>query len=278
MEIRHEKPCGAHQGRCCSCKPSYRANVWSNRDRKRIRKTFHSLAEAKNWRTDALLELRSGTLRVASPQTVREAADVWLDGARKGTVRDRSGGPYKPSTIRTYREKLDGYVLPALGDYKLTELRRQEVQTLADELLTAGLSPSSVRNTIDQLRAIYRRAIQREQAGVNPTTNLDLPSSRRKPVRIAIPAEADALLGALPTGDRATWATAFYAGLRRGELQALRCSAIDLGASEIRVERSWDQYEGEIDPKSDVELPHRPAARGPARLLGRAPARHRALG
>jgi integrase len=40
--------------------------------------------------------------------------------------------------------------------------------------------------------------------------------------------------------------------LRLEELQALRCSAIDLGASTIRVEGSWDQYEGEIDPKSDT--------------------------
>ena len=35
-------------------------------------------------------------------------------------------------------------------------------------------------------------------------------------------------------------------------MQALRCSAIDLGASTIRVEGSWDQYEGAIDPKSDT--------------------------
>ena len=39
---------------------------------------------------------------------------------------------------------------------------------------------------------------------------------------------------------------------RRGELQALRCSAVDLGASTIQVERSWDQYEGAIDPKSQT--------------------------
>jgi integrase len=107
-------------------------------------------------------------------------------------------------------------------------------------------------HTIDPLRAIYRRAMQREQVAVNPTANLELPSTRQKPVRIATPAEADALLDALSASERATWATAFYAGLRRGELQALRCSAIDLGTSTIRVERSWDQYEGAIDPKSDT--------------------------
>lgn len=231
---------------------SYRVHVWSQRDRKRVRKTFSTIAEAKAWRADALVALRQGTLQAPSPRTVREAARAFLTGMEAGTVRDRSGRAYKPSTIRTYREKLDGYVLPALGDYRLSELRRAEVQALADELLGSGLSASSVRNALDPLRAIYRHAIRRDQVAVNPTGNLDLPSSRRKPVRIAAPAEARALLDALPSAERATWATAFYAGLRRGELQGLRCSAIDLGASTIRVEGSWDQYEGAIDPKSQT--------------------------
>jgi integrase len=48
------------------------------------------------------------------------------------------------------------------------------------------------------------------------------------------------------------WATGFYAGLRRGELQALLISAVDLAGSRIHVEAGWDQYEGEIDPKSEA--------------------------
>lgn len=238
-----------HDGR-----KSYRVRVWSNKDRKRVRKTFSSLAEAKAWRADALVALREGVLQAPSPRTVSEAAEAFLAGMEAGTVRDRSGRPYKPSTVRTYREKLNGYVLPALGAYRLSELRRAEVQALADELLGNGLSPSSVRNALDPLRAMYRHALRRDQVVINPTANLDLPTSRRQPVKIAPPVEARALLDALPNTERALWATAFYAGLRRGELQALRCSAIDLGASTIRVEGSWDQYEGAIDTKSATSI------------------------
>ena len=36
------------------------------------------------------------------------------------------------------------------------------------------------------------------------------------------------------------WATAVYAGLRRGELLALRWEDVDLKAGLIRVERAWD--------------------------------------
>jgi integrase len=45
------------------------------------------------------------------------------------------------------------------------------------------------------------------------------------------------------------WATAFYAGLRRGELMALRDQAVDLDAGEIRVVAGWDAVEGEQPTK-----------------------------
>lgn len=48
------------------------------------------------------------------------------------------------------------------------------------------------------------------------------------------------------------WAAAFYAGLRRGELQALRVCDVELGASLIHVELGWDQEEGPIEPKSEA--------------------------
>lgn len=70
------------------------------------------------------------------------------------------------------------------------------------------------------------------------------------PTRVASAKEAAALSEPLPDSDRALWAVAFYAGLRRGEIQALRACDIDLGASLIRVEGRWDQEEGAIEPKS----------------------------
>jgi integrase len=62
--------------------------------------------------------------------------------------------------------------------------------------------------------------------------------------------ECVALLAALPESDRPLWATAMYAGLRRGELMALRIEDVDLATGRIHVRRSWDVIEGEIAPKS----------------------------
>jgi integrase len=54
----------------------------------------------------------------------------------------------------------------------------------------------------------------------------------------------------LPAQDRPVWATAFYAGLRLGELQALRSDHVDVRAGVIRVEASWDPHAGLVAPKS----------------------------
>jgi integrase len=77
-----------------------------------------------------------------------------------------------------------------------------------------------------------------------------LPAVRGRRDRIASPAEAAALIAAVPDDDRAVWATAFYAGLRLGELWALRDDDVDLETGVIRVERAWDRIEGVIEPKS----------------------------
>ena len=85
---------------------------------------------------------------------------------------------------------------------------------------------------------------------MNPTLGLSLPAVRAGRERIARPSEAAALLEALCPKDRPPWATALYAGLRRGELQALRWFDLDLEGGVIRVERSWDTKVGPIEPKS----------------------------
>jgi integrase len=184
--------------------------------------------------------------------TLREAGDRLLEGMESGRVRDRSGRPYKPSTIRTYRRGLDR-ICDDLGSLRLAELRRADIKALVDRFHERGLSPSTIRNRIDPLRVVYREAMD-EDLGItsNPTDRLRLPTARRKRDRIATAPEAAALIAALPRNERAAWATAFYAGLRRGELLAIRWTDVNLGRSEIRIHRAWDQYEGLIDTKSDT--------------------------
>jgi integrase len=215
-----------------------------------MKKSFPTLAEAKAWRAATQTAIRLGTMRAPSRLTLREAANSWIAGARDGSIRNRSGDRYKPSAVRGYETSLRLRVLPKLGSLKLSEVRRSDLQDFADRLLVDGIDASTIRNSLMPLRAIFRRAIARGDVAVNPTSGLELPAVRGRRDRIASPDEAARLLATLPERDQALWATALYGGLRRGELQALRWSDVDLARGVIRVERAWDVREGEIEPKS----------------------------
>jgi len=260
IDVRHSQSCASRAGERCTCRPAYQAHVWSARDKKRIRKTFKTLAEAKVWRQETQVGLRRRVIRAPSQLTLREAAEAWLAGANDGTIRNRSGDVYKPSALRGYAQALRSRILPELGARRLSDVHRTDIQDLADRLLADCLDPSTIRNALLPARAIFRRAVSRGDVAVNPTTGLELPAVRGRRERIASPAEAAQLLAALPKRDRALWATAFYAGLRLGELRALRWEDVDLDAGVARVRRSWDQKAGEIPPKSrsgrrDVPIP-----------------------
>lgn len=168
----------------------------------------------------------------------------------------------------------------------MSELTRNQIQDIADSLLAEDFNASTVRNAIMPLRVIYRRAVQRGDVAINPTQGLNLPAVRSGRDRIATPEEAAALVDALPSDLRAVWSTAFYGGLRRGELRGLRWEHVDLAAGVIRVEDGWDSQEGKIDPKSrkgrrrvpipaglrDVLTEHRMTSWPDGYVFGRGPA------
>jgi integrase len=218
IRVRHSRSCPAATASDsrCKCSPSYEAFVFSVRDGKKLRKTFPSLAAAKAWRHDASTSVRKGTMRAPAQTTLREAWEAWLVGARDGTIRTRSGDRYKPSVTRSYEQSMKLRILDDFGAARLGDVGRTDLQDLADRLLAKGLDPSTVRNALMPLRALFRRALSRGDVAVNPTAGLELPAVRGRRERIATPAEAAALIAALREGDRALWATALYGGLRRG--------------------------------------------------------------
>ncbi len=86
---------------------------------------------------------------------------------------------------------------------------------------------------------------------IDPTKGLRLPAVPLTRERIATADEAHRLITALDEEDQALWGSAMYAGIRLGELRALRAEKIDLALKRIKVHAGWDQYEGEIDTKTE---------------------------
>jgi hypothetical protein len=81
-----------------------------------------------------------------------------------GTVRPKNRARYKPNTIRSYERAVRNYITPAqLGAVRVTDIRRADVQDLADQPLAEDLAAAMVSNILNPLQAFYRRAIDRDQ-------------------------------------------------------------------------------------------------------------------
>lgn len=250
IDIRHKRNCQSRDGGACNCDPTYQAHVWDPRAAKRIRRTFPTPSAAKRWRQDSIVALRNGDLSADRGPRLREATTGWLDALRSGAITNRSGDPYKPGTVRSYEKELRLRVLPVLGEHRVNEITTTLVQSLVDDLIASGLAPATIDVAITPLKAFYRRAVARGEARVNPAVGIEKPAVRPAPRRVVSPADAEAMIVALDGADRALWATAFYTGLRRGELTALRREDVDLATGLLHVRRGWDDVEGEIEPKS----------------------------
>ncbi len=251
IEARHRRSCATRNGaRRCTCTPTYQANVWDAKIRRRLRRTFSTRSAAKRWRHDAIVALHRGELSGERGPLLTTAVEQWLNDLRDGHIPNRSGDPYKPAAIRDYERNLRLRILPVLGHLRLREVKTKDVQRLVDDLVRTGLAPATIDAALTPMRALYRRAVARGDATVNPTVGIEKPAVRYSDRRVVPPDQAGAMIAALEPGERALWATALYAGLRRGELIGLRPEDVDLGVGVICVERGWDMLEGEIPPKS----------------------------
>jgi len=257
IEVRHGRRCRSSDGGKCNCTPSYRASTCDKRTGQRIRETFRgpgALAAAKGWRSDAITQVRRNRWQPPTQRTLREVGDEWLDKAKRGEVRSRRRNAFKGSTLRGYENALKTYVYPDLGHRRLSDIRLRDVQELVERLNGQGLSGQTVLNAIMPLRVIVRYARRHEGLIANPTEDLDLPEPGGRRERAETAAVAAELIEALPDNETALFACAFYAGLRRGELRALRVRHLrgldGQSVGVITVEHSWDDKDGEVAPKS----------------------------
>ena len=246
----------------------YLARVYDARTGRRISKTWPTLNAARAWQGDVARAIRLGERTAHSAPTLHAAAAELVTGMQTGAITSRGGRPYRASVQRKYAQLLARYVLDDLGGHSLSDITHAMLLDHAERLRARGLAPATVRRAFDPLRVILRRAHARGLITHNPALGLSLPTGEVNPrLRAADPALAAELVAAHQDArDRALWATAFYGGLRLGELRALRWRHIDLAGQRIRVEDAMDD-KGEITPpktRAGVRtIPITPHARRP---------------
>ena len=210
-------------------------------------------AEARGWVRDARVAVRRG------PQLVRAVPALEQAGEAGSSRRGPAWSVRAVGSVKSQRRcagmngGCDCVRTRHSGPSRLDQISRADLQELVDG---AGRRRSRRYHHRDDdqrdPRGLPSRARARS-AEDQPDQGGTLPSGGGRRERFATPVEAKALLAALRVEDRAVWATAFYAGLRRGELMALRDQAVDIKAGEIRVVAGWvagwDEVAGERETK-----------------------------
>ena len=139
----------------------------------------------------------------------------WLDEVAKPRVR--------ASTLKSYREIVEGHLVPGLGNIPIAKLTPAEVQAFLNRKQASGLSPRRVQ----YIHAVLRRAlVTAERWGLvsrNVARLVDPPRVRRREITPLTPEQARRLIEtSIEDRYRALWITALGTGLRQGELLALR--------------------------------------------------------
>jgi len=202
-------------------------------------------AKAQAYLDELLRQARDGSLPglVQTGKTFADAADEWL--AYSENVRD-----CKPSTMRDYRN-MARVLVREFGSRKIETITTQDI-----DLWISGYGGSNRtrQKYLVCLGSVFKRAMKVYGLPRNPADLVERPRVRRAAkIDVLRPEEVLALVRAAETEqDAAIFHTAAFAGLRMGELLALRWRDVDFSRRTIHVRENWTQGET-TTPKGGTE-------------------------
>ena len=177
------------------------------------------------------------------PSTFAGAAEEWLAYCEE--VRD-----CKPSTLRDYGNMVR-VLNRRFGQRRLETICAEEIETWVRGL---ALGNRTRQKYIVCLGSIFKRAVKRHGLATNPVDFVERPRVRLSArIDVLLPGQvADLIEAAADEQDAALIATAAMAGLRIGEILALRWRDIEMARRTIHVRENWTHGET-TTPKTGTE-------------------------
>lgn len=155
-----------------------------------------------------------------------------------------------PYTRESYRIALDKHILPALGEYTLTQLSHRQVQAFVSSLGTNGkhLSPKTIRNIHGVLHSMLDAAVRDEILLRNVSDRCSLPHVVQKQIRAISSAELATFLDAIADEPfRNIFFVDIFSGLRQAEILGLRWPDIDWANHCIYIRQQLQQNQNKGD-------------------------------
>jgi len=131
------------------------------------------------------------------------------------------------------------WLIPALGELDVRDLKAYHLNDLKNTMLGAGLSLSSVKKAFVELRAFLNWLLHLERIEKLPTfPDRDI-RPEEPPIRWLSPEQQALILSHIPPEHRNIIEFGFLTGLRIGELRALMWDAVDLKEGYAIIHRTF---------------------------------------
>src|SRR6266852_392732 len=152
----------------------------------------------------------------------------------------------KASAQSSYRTNLNRYVLPWLGETRLKDLRKGDIQAWLSALSVSGISRQTVKNIWSSLSSVLRTAVDWGYIEANSAHGVRLPARQPKAaVFLPTPEQVVQILQQLPEPSYTLMLLLVGTGLRVGEAMGLRGEDIDLNRKTLTVRR--DVWHGKVN-------------------------------
>ena len=172
-------------------------------------------------------ELEEGARLRTGSMTVREWSQEWLHRYKEKKVNER------------YYKDIEGvlrnWVLPAIGGYPIKKVKQMDIQALMDNL--SGKSSSLINKVYSIVNNMFTKAVYNDLIPRTPVVDIVKPTPAVKRVRRSLTAEERKVLiqTALEFRGGEFYLIMLYAGLRPGEVAALKWENVDFTDNIIKV-------------------------------------------
>ncbi|WP_315278955.1 site-specific integrase [Kocuria carniphila] len=241
--------------------------------------TFFTKTDARTWLASVHTKIARGEWEPPEVRAARLRAEVEAEQARSigfaeyanrwveliRTQPNRSGKKRALGTVRSYKSKADGYLIPEFGDTPVKAINEARIRVMTDRLdaIPSPLNPKSKFNGITRPVLVVLMMILRQAArdGVIPAApNISVP--KQEPVRhdadrdeiddVATPEQVEALYEAVPQPWAIMVLLAAWCQLRRGECLGLQRRDIEWhpdGTATLHVRRQLSANSGDYTGK-----------------------------
>lgn len=193
--------------------------------------------------------------------TVRQLCHAYVEAADKGLIMGKRGQPKKPSTRYVDQGRITRHILPLLGNRLVRDLTTPDIARFmrsvaagktADDIKTCLRGRAIVKGgrgtaarTVGLLGGILSFAVSEGVISVNPARGIKRPADERREVRLSTDEYkllGQALSKAETRGENPAAILAIkllaLTGCRRGEIERLRWSELDLTGRCLRLANS----------------------------------------